>query len=309
MRDTLLLPPRGRFAGVALPAPVARALGRARQATLDPPGAEAAAGVFEVLPRGWPAAAATRQRDCGDAAGSLWLRADPAHVRPDINGARLLGYGPALGLTAEDVEALLPALRPLFGDAGYALDAPAPTRWYLRLPAGTRLPRFVAPETALGEDLFDHLPGADDTGPEARRWRALLSEAQVVLHNHPHNRRRLDGGRVAVNSLWFWGGGALPQTVRSVHAAIHTDDEVLDAFARLARTPVSPLPERWSAGSGGRLFDLRARRDAEALLRDWIAPLADSRMPAELRFADGAAFVLDPAQRWRFWRAPLWTLA
>src|SRR3546814_5746969 len=83
----------------------------------------------------------------------------------------------------EDRTLFLPALRPLFGDAGFPIDAPHPSRWYLRLPPGAKLPAFAAPDDALGADLFDHLA----EGSEGRRWRVLLGEAQVVLHNHPRN--------------------------------------------------------------------------------------------------------------------------
>src|SRR5690606_31491635 len=158
---TLLLPARTRLAGVPLPADVARALGRADRLAPAEPGEHAQlARHFDLLPRGWPVAALTRALDAGDAEGAAWLRADPAHVRPDINGARLLGTGEAVGVDDVDVRAFLPALRPLFGDAGFLLDAPDPHRWYLRLPREARLPAFVAPADALGADLFDHLPGA-----------------------------------------------------------------------------------------------------------------------------------------------------
>src|SRR3546814_8075493 len=95
-------------------------------------------------------AALTRQMDAGDAAGAAWLRADPSYVRPDINGARLLAIGAALGMDEEDRTAFLPALRPLFGDAGFPIDAPHPSRWYLRLPPGAKLPAFAEPDDALG---------------------------------------------------------------------------------------------------------------------------------------------------------------
>ena len=85
---------------------------------------------FVPTPKHWPIAALARQTDVGDAAGAAWLRADPVHIRPDINGARLLAYGDALGIDVEDRDALLPALRPLFGDAGIPIDAPTPARWY-----------------------------------------------------------------------------------------------------------------------------------------------------------------------------------
>src|SRR5690606_41820905 len=118
-----------------------------------PVGCANARGPLPVPPDRWPVPALTRRDDAGSVAGdALWLRADPANVAPDLNGARLLGWGEGLGLDTLDAQALLPVLKPLFGDAGYQLDAPHPARWYLRLPAGTPLPEFIAPEDALGDD-------------------------------------------------------------------------------------------------------------------------------------------------------------
>ena len=54
-----------------------------------------------------------------------------------------------LRMRASRADALVPGLRTLFGDAGFPIDAPAPSRWYLRLPEGTTLPAFAAPEEAL----------------------------------------------------------------------------------------------------------------------------------------------------------------
>ena len=156
---TLLLPVRERFGGQRLTADVAKAMGRADR---EVGSGEQSTRVFDILPRGWPVAAVTRQRDAGDAALSAWLRADPAYVRPDINGARLLAHGDALGMTQQEVVELLRPLRPLFGDTGFTLDAPTPSHWYLRLPREARLPAFTSPSEALGADLFEHLPEGPD---------------------------------------------------------------------------------------------------------------------------------------------------
>lgn len=320
---TLLLPARARLAQQRLPPALAVRLARADHLhdLASGNGLGQLGRVLDVLPRAWPVAAAARQRDVGDALGAAWLRADPAYVQPDINGARLLAHGPALQLTEDDVNAFLPALRPLFGDAGFPLDAPAPSRWYLRMPASAKLPTFVPPETALGDDVFDHLPGASDAANvEGRRWRALLSEAQVVLHNHPRNAARVARGLPPVNSLWFWGAGILPGTVRSEYRHIATDDEGLAGMAMLAGIVVSALPSAWPSlrqpasplveSGSPELYDLRHARDLVALERDWLVPLhADMRAGrlrrATLDFDDGHAFVLAPGQRWRFWRRAL----
>lgn len=303
---TLLLPERSRFGGQRLSRDMANTLGRADRSLLP---ADVHRRVFDILPRGWPVAAVTRQRDAGDAITSAWLRADPAHVRPDINGARLMAYGAALALTQQECAELLRPLQPLFGDAGFPIDAPTPTRWYLRLPRGARLPAFAAPDEALGADLFEHLP----EGPEGRRWRALLSEAQVVLHNHPVNAVRAAAGKPAVNSLWFWGASVLPDHVTTTFDAILSDDDAFHAFAAAAGAAPLPLPPRWGTAGGKRLFDLRHVRDLTRLQADWIVPaLADVRSGQidriALDFADGASFVFRPAHRWRFWRRPLRSL-
>ncbi|MFC3549545.1 phosphoglycerate mutase [Lysobacter cavernae] len=300
---TLLLPDRARFGGQRLSDATGRWFARGDCSMRE---GEQLTRVLDVLPRGWPVAAAARQRDAGDAASAAWLRADPAYIRPDINGARLLAYGEALGLGTEDSAALLRPLKPLFGDAGFPIDAPHPSRWYLRLPPGTPLPTFAAPEQALGADLFEQLP----EGVQGRRWRALLSEAQVVLHNHPLNAQRAAAGLAPVNSLWFWGAGALPDQVRCAFDAVASDDESLSALAGLAKVATGALPSAWPGGTGERLFDLRHARDLALLERDWFAPLlaalADGHLErVHLDFADGCRYELTPRQRWRFWRKPL----
>ena len=305
---TLLLPARTRLHGQGLTADAARAVGRAD--ALPPAEAGGRAQLqrhFEWLPRGWPVAALTRSVDANDADSAQWLRADPAWVRPDINGARLLAVGDGLELAREDADALLPSLRTLFGDAGFPIDAPSPSRWYLRLPPGAQLPAFADPEEALGTDLSEALVGTPAADANARRWRSLLSEAQVILHNHPWNQRRESRGLAPVNSLWFWGGGMLPDAVASPHARIRSDEVLLRALATRAGATIAAPGPGFEAFDGSQLLDLRAGRDLHALCAHWLQPalaaLRSATLDAlHLDFADGAAAVLQRSQRWRVWR-------
>lgn len=295
---TLLLPERRRFAGQPIGTGLGKALARADRLPDGEPGERAQLlRHFDLLPRGWPMAAITRQRDAGDAVLHQWLRADPAHVRPDLTGARVMAVG-ELGLSAEDAETLLKPLRPLFGDSGFQLSAPVPSRWYLALPLEARLPAFPPPEAVLGDDLFTHLPD----GPEGRRWRALLNEAQVILHNHPLNAARAAAGKLPVNSLCLWGAGRLPDQVRSAARSVVSTDPELLGLARLAGID--------AAGAGAQLFDQRQQRDWRSVERGLQAGL-DELGADELRldFADGARWSLRSGQRWRFWRRPLASLA
>ncbi|MGY3264815.1 phosphoglycerate mutase [Lysobacter sp. HA35] len=300
-----VLPPRSRFAGEALPASVARVVGRADRF-------DAKTGVdalFDVLPRGWPAAAVTRQVEAGDARDSSWLRADPAYVRADINGARLLAIGDMLGLDAETAEALLRPLRPLFGDAGMPIDAGRPNAWYLRLAPGSPLPAFISPDDALGSDLFDQMP----QGAEGKRWRALMSEAQVLLHHHPVNADRLNRGLAPVNSIWFWGAGRLPDHVTTRYASIRSHDATVGAFAQLAGASFAP-PGAWTTPEQNLAVDLRYERRLDRLSADWIEPalvaVASKQVATlSLMWADGARFDVRRSQSLRFWKRPLRVLA
>ena len=300
---TFLLPARSRFGGQRLSPIVAKALGRADR--LDVEAGERAQLLrhFELSPRGWPVAALTRAFDANDAASSGWLRADPAYVRPDMTGARLLASGGALQLTAEEAEAFVSALRPTFGDAGMPIDAPAPARWYLRLPREAKVSAMASPADALGGDLFDALP----EGPEGRRWRALLSEAQVILHQHPLNASRVAAGKLPVNSLWFWGHGVSPDHVTTPHGYVWSSEITLHALAKAAGRTAQEL-------EGGiehvGLYDLRAMRDLEEVCEEFLEP-ALSFMQQRIfpSFAidceDGATWRFTRGQRWRFWRKRL----
>jgi hypothetical protein len=299
-----LLAARPRYGGQRLSPQTARALGRADRRDKTEGGRAQLRRHFSLIPDHWPLASLTRRVDVGDAADAYWLRADPAHVRAGINGATLLACGDGVGLTAEETAALLQPLRPLFGDAGFLIDAPRPGHWYLRLPREAKLPGFTEPSEALGTDVFEHLPEGD-TG---RRWRNLLSEAEVVLHNHPLNARRASEGRLAVNSLWFWGGGVLPDHTSARRARLQSDDEAARALA-CGSAAVESLPGKYGHADGDVLVDLRALRDLAHIDRDWLQPalqdVVSGRLDRlELDLADGHIIEFERRQRWRVWRRP-----
>jgi hypothetical protein len=293
---TLLLPERRRFAGQPVSASVLKLLGRADAEAPAEAGERAQLlRYFRLRPDAWPIAAVTRQLEFGDAQGSRWLRADPVHVRADMTGVRLLAWG-NLAVDEAEAEAFLQALRPLFGDAGMPISHRHPERWYLQLERGAKLPEFETPEAALGRDLLETMP----SGADGARWRALLNEAQVILHNHPANARRAARGAVAVNSLWFWGGGPLPDAVESALAHVRSDDVELQALARLAG-----LDGGDGVAPGTALVDLRHERDWARVEREFIEPWvrqAASGVDLLLDFADGARLHLQRGQSWRFWR-------
>jgi hypothetical protein len=303
---TLLLPPLAHIEAAGTPAALAGWLARGNRMPDAKSGRDSALReCFEFLGVALPAAALTRSVDAGDVANAVWLRADPAYAMADAVTARLLACG-TLDLSREEADALARALQPLFGDAGFPLEPAIPSRWYLRSPPGVRLPQFATPADALGDDLMQHLPQGDNE----RQWRHLLNEAQVILHNHPVNERRMQRGQMPANSLWFWGAGALPEWVRSSFTHVFSSDDIVVALARTAKVAIA-LPEPVAVfhveSRDIVLLDLADVRDPFALERDWLDPL-DAALKRRklkalhLRFGSGERFSVKPAHRWRFWR-------
>lgn len=292
---SLLLPPLTRLDDVVgLP----RLLGRAdvlpaRAAGLLPALADAFALSVERL----PAAALLREAAARDAADSVWLCADPVYVQPEVNGARLMAWGEMM-LERDEAEMLARPLRPLLGDAGMLLEISAPSRWQLRLAAGTPLPAFAAPEAVLGQSLLAHLP----QGADGRRWRALFNELQILLHQHPHNRARIAAGLPPINALWLWGGGTLPGRPRAAPGALRSDDALARALALHARTALIEDPAQAPRGAALWLdFGTADVRRAGAALEAVLHRLrrGDS---LQLAFLDGRRWRVTSGQRWRFWR-------
>ncbi len=248
-----------------------------------------------------PAAAITREYVAGDAGSRTWLSADPAWVQPEMNGARLLACG-QLRLTMAEATAFADSLRASFDEAGMALEVSTPDRWHLRLPSNISLPTFAAPEQALGEDLSQHIP----QGAEGRRWRVLLNDIQVLLHQHPLNAERRARGLAPVNSVWLWGGGSLPAPPRSELVGVVSDDLLLMAMASQAGLKALPrTPETMGAASNGWLIDLQDLPISEIESRWWpiLQPLLQT-MPVRLHFASAERWQSRPWHRWRVWRRP-----
>ena len=314
---TLLLPSWPRGVGHESASTLLRWLARGDRLAATQAGRDAVLReCFEFTGTSLPVAALTRSIDAGDAPNVLWLRADPAYVIADAVTLRLVACG-NLDLSAAEIDGFAQALKPLFGDAGFPLDATRSDRWYLHGAREAKLPIFSAPAAALGDDLALHLP----EGENARRWRGLLNEAQIILTQHPLNAQRARRGLSPVNSLWIWGAGILPYWVRSDFTQVFSSDKIAHALAKLAKIPASstfsdalkPIPspaaEETVQGNKGSslLIDLADQRDIAALERDWFTPL-DAALRARkidtlhLRIESGERYVVTPAHRWRFWR-------
>ena len=250
-------------------------------------------------------AAALRHHCCAaDAERGVWLCADPAWVRSEATGARLMAC-PVGDVSAADAEELAAALRPLFAEAAATLVVDTPSTWCLRLAEGNTHAAFTAPADALGASLADCLP----EGSAGRAWRRQFNEAQILLHAHPANARRIAAGKRPVNALWFWGEGALPDSVETGLRYVASADDVLRGLARMAgAVRLEPLPQALEAAdeAGDILLDLDVSYGLDGI-SDWLPSfrhwLREKRFGViSLVFASGERFRIRHTHRLRFWR-------
>ena len=165
-----------------------------------------------------------------------WLRADPVHVRVGRN-AMTLHSAAILDIERTEADALLAALQDHFRGDGFEFAAPSPERWYVRVPKG-ELPDTTPLEEALGRDMLGLLP----VSRGKLNWRSTLTEAQMLLSAHEVNMRRETEGRPAINSVWFWGGGELPEHVAAPYRTIYADDVFARGLATLSDARLSGAP-------------------------------------------------------------------
>lgn len=247
-----------------------------------------------------PVAALRHHAVVKDAANGAWVAADPAYIRSEANGARLMAW-PITDLVPADAEALSRALRPLFGDAGTPLAVDSPSAWCVQLPGGAPPAEFTAPAQALGADMLDCLPRGD----AGRSWRRLFNEAQIILHAHPVNAARVAAGKVPVNAVWFWGVGALPGAVDTVLKVVVSDDVVVHGLARVAGVKCTvPAGVTVFGKEGDAMLDLaNIPASVSMWLPQWKAWLRERRFDAiDLVFADGERRRVRHIHRLRFWR-------
>jgi len=265
-----------------------------------------------------PVAAVTRQWEAQDADGYWWLRADPVHMRADRDSIVMLG-NEALDISHEECREIALELNRHFGGEYWFLDAANARRWYLRLGEDPHITTAALSEV-LGRNILPAMP----QGPAAGRWRSMMNEVQMVLHSSAVNQSREARGALAVNSLWFWGGGRLPGPAATNWSHVWSNDALSQGLASLMDIPRSSLPPEaaeWLDDDtpGEHLLVMDGMRDKvqlgsvegwrefmQAWHDAWLAPLLvalKGRRLATLRLypADGTVFELGTRDARRWW--------
>jgi hypothetical protein len=185
---------------------------------------------------GIPVAPITLKADGRDPGKSYWLRADPVHLRIQRDEMFLFD-AQAAPLNQAEADAVCVTLNQHFQDDGLHFIALAPDRWYTQLDCEPAL-TTAALDQACGSTIDALMP----SGAESALWRQRMNEVQMLLFEHPVNTAREARRELSINSVWFWGGGFMPQTIRTDYTQVISDDIFARGLAQAAQIDTQAFP-------------------------------------------------------------------
>jgi hypothetical protein len=196
-----------------------------------------------------------------------WLRSDPVTLWADM--ARVFmtsaGFSDLDPFERDEVEN---CVRAVLQEEGIHLHSDHPERWCIALDRALDF-EFTPLDDALGADVGEALP----EHPEARHWKRVMNEIQVALHHCPVNIRRRQARLREVNSVWFWGGGFIPEAVdHEAFDTVYSDDPVTRGLAIINDCRLKTQAE---------VRECDFSQDGQSILVDWVLESRDARQEIE----------------------------
>jgi hypothetical protein len=187
--------------------------------------------------------------------------------------------------------------------------------WYLRTDKAAQITTTL-PSIAMDKNVHHFMP----QGPDSAKWKAILNEVQMLLHEHPANEEREASAEVAVNSVWLSGGGVMPifkglQHDVDLHDVNLTvaDDVLNQGLAKLANIDNQSLPASLDALFKKNVQHVRLQLSQTSHLdTTWFEPLFAAlknkqieQLTLNLGFYEKTlVVVIKPLDIYKFWRKP-----
>ncbi|HWK52098.1 MAG TPA: hypothetical protein VNR40_19525 [Steroidobacter sp.] len=259
----------------------------------------------------YPSAAVIRTGLAGERAGGFWLRAQPIHFAAGLDRLTTVPLHGHARMSLAERKSLTPTLVDHLQSTGFELHDGAEGEWLLRSEAALQV-QTVSPDFAAANPMEDILPRGRDAGG----LRRLMTELQMLLHEHPVNTQRQRRGLPALNAIWLHGEGMLSDVSAYVSAlalpAACGDDVYLRGIYCLHGQPVKPAATDASellsqlSGPAVAVIDVT---NAEALETQWLAPLSRALMSGAIArltvMFDGWQVVTQRADMFKLWRRDL----
>jgi hypothetical protein len=237
-----------------------------------------------------------------------WIAgADPIHLEPRLHSLRMRC------LRADELPKT--ELRPLFEHLQSTLGDDSGLAFSRLGYCGYVSGDSAIATASMSASLLHGLPPDEfiPSGESAAGYHRLLGEIQMVLHEHEVNRRRVETGRPAINSLWLWGGGIAPAATNRELPILVANDPLFRGYwnscagvvadwetdlassgKNLSSGFVAVMPELAPEASPGALMGY-VEQLRNALARGDVGSLT-------LLFRDGLSADISRWQALRFWR-------
>ncbi len=243
------------------------------------------AGLFGLnIEGGFPDAALTLLAFDGAPGEHCWIHADPVNLQADMDRA-VLSDSQTLDIGRDEAERLVDELNAHFAADGLSVVMADENNWLIRLDACDLITTPLS--LAVGRNVNHLLP----KGAAAGDWKRLLNEIQMLLHISEVNQAREQRGLAAVNSLWLWGEGLLPQPGSTDVTHVYTDDAAATGIAKLGAvrhsTLIDPIALAYAMRNAGHSVAVIKQLDGPCnygdttawldemldLVADWLNPL------------------------------------
>lgn len=259
----------------------------------------------------YPSAAVIRTGLGGEPADGFWLRAQPIHFAAGLDRLTMVPLQGQARMSAAERNSLTPTLVDHLQSTGFELHDGDAGEWLLRSEAPLQL-QTVSPDFAAANPTENILPRGRDAGG----LRRLMTELQMLLHEHPVNAQRQLRGLPVLNAIWMHGEGMLSDVSAHVSApalpAACGDDVYLRGIYRLHGQPVKSAATNASEllsqldGPSVALIDVTS---AETFETQWLAPLTRALMSGTIArltlMFGGWRVVTHRADLFKLWRSDL----
>jgi hypothetical protein len=254
-----------------------------------------------------PSAAVIRTGLSGRRADGFWLRAQPIHFAAGLDRLTTVPLRGQARMSVAERESLTPTIVDHLQTTGFELHVGADGEWLLRSAAPLQV-QTVTPEFAAANPSEDILPRGRDAGG----LRRLMTELQMLLHEHPVNAQRQRRGLPALNAIWVHGEGMLSDSSPASLPAACGDDVYLRGLYLLHDRPLASRPADAAAllkqvsGPTVAMIDVT---NAATLETQWLAPLSRALLSGAISkltvMFDTWQVVTSRAAMFKFWRGDL----
>ena len=163
-----------------------------------------------------------------------WLIVSPIHWQVTHNDAMIAAYNEALDLNEPLARVWFAEVSQFLAQDGFELVYHSPYYWLLNTKGKQVLTSPNLP-AMNHRSLMPILAELDPT----MYWQRLFTELQMFLSSHPLSDRK--DQRLAINGVWFWGGGKLVQDTPEYSRPIISDNSMIQLVFGKQCSPLNTL--------------------------------------------------------------------